>query len=258
MTLQGRIALVTGAGRGIGRGIALRLGREGAAIAVIDLDGDNARQVAGEIEASGGRAIGLRVDVRHEAEVAEAVAHIHEALGPIDILVNNAGVYRDTPVVGSPLAEWALSLDVNLTAQWLCARAVAPDMIAQRWGRIVNIASMMANVAYGRDAGYCASKAGVVGLTHSLAAELAPYNICANAICPGNIMTSMLEEVDAAIAVRDKKEVGQFLAERPSQIPLGRLGTPDDIAGVVAFLCGPDGGYITGQSIHVDGGLYMT
>ena len=257
MVLSGRTALVTGAGRGIGRGIALRLAREGATVIVADADEINTAQVTEEIRALGSRALPLRLDVRKEDEVESAVAHVRNELGPITILVNNAGVYRDTPLLGSPLEDWDLSIAVNLTGQLLCARAVVPDMIEQHWGRIINQASMMSKISFGRDVAYSASKAGVLGLTRSMAAELAPHNICVNALCPGNIMTNMLEEVDKAIAVREGKQPGQFLSERPQEIPLGRLGTPDDIAGVVAFLCGPDGGYITGQSIHVDGGLYM-
>lgn len=257
MTLKGRTAFVTGAGRGIGRGIALRLAREGATVIVADVDEASTAQVADEIRALGSAAFPLRIDVRNEENVQAAVARARAEVGPITILMNNAGVYRDTPLLGSSLADWELSLAVNLTGQLICARAVVPDMIEQHWGRIVNQASMMSKVAYGRDAGYVASKTGVLGLTRSMAAELAPHNICVNALCPGNIMTSMLEEVDKAISVRDGLQPGQFLREQHKNIPLGRLGTPDDIAGVVAFLCGPDGGYITGQSIHVDGGLFM-
>ncbi|HLI88964.1 MAG TPA: SDR family NAD(P)-dependent oxidoreductase [Ktedonobacteraceae bacterium] len=258
MTLEGRTALVTGAGRGIGRGIALRLAREGAAVIVGDVDEGNVTQVAGEIRAAGGRALPLLLDVRTEAAVNAAVEQARSESGPITILVNNAGVYRSTPLLESSLEDWYLSLAVNLTGQLLCARAVAPDMIAQRWGRIINQASMMSYIAFGSDAAYCASKAGVLGLTRSMSIDLAPYNICVNALCPGNIMSPMLEMVDQAIAERDHKQPGQFLSERPKEIPLGRLGTPDDIAGMVAFLCGPDGGYITGQALHVNGGLYQT
>lgn len=257
MILNERTALVTGAGRGIGRGIALRLAREGATVIVADVDEVNTAKVAEEIRALGSQALPLHLDVRKEDQVESAVARARNEVGPITILVNNAGIYRDTPLLGSSLEDWDLSFAVNLTGQLLCARVVVPDMVEQHWGRIVNQASMMSKIAFGRDAAYCASKAGVLGLTRSMAAELAPHNICVNALCPGNIMTNMLEEVDKAIAVREGKQPGQFLDERPQEIPLGRLGTPDDIAGVVAFLCGPDGGYITGQAIHVDGGLYM-
>ncbi|GER85430.1 MAG: SDR family oxidoreductase [Thermogemmatispora sp.] len=257
LTLEGHTALVTGAGRGMGRAIALRLAREGARIAVADIDEQGTAAVAEEIRAAGGEALPIRLDVSREESVNEGVQQARTRLGPITILINNAGIFRDTPLLESSLQDWYLSLAVNLTGQLLCARAVVPDMIAQRWGRIVNQASMMSKVAFGRDYAYCASKTGVLGLTRSLAVELAGYNICVNALCPGNIMTAMLEEVDRAVAVREGKQPGQFLSERPRDIPLGRLGKPEDIAGVVAFLCGPDGSYITGQAIHVDGGLYM-
>ena len=258
MSLDGKVVLVTGAGRGIGRGIALRLAREGADVVILEVDADNAAATAEEVRSLGRRALALGGDVRHASEVQRTVDEALAGFGHIDILVNNAGLFRDSPLLDFPLEDWDLLLGVNLTAMLLTARAVAPGMIERRWGRIVNMASMMAKVAFGRDAPYCASKAGVLGLTHSLAADLAPYNICVNALCPGNMMTKMLEQVDAAVAVRDHKAPGQFLDERAREIPLGRLGTPEDIAGVVAFLCGPDGGYITGQSIHVDGGLQMS
>lgn len=258
MTLEGRVAIVTGAGRGIGRAIALRLAQDGAAVVVADIDAAGAGAVAVEIRRLERGALPVRLDVTDEASVTAAVAQARSELGPIGILVNNAGIYRNTPLLTSSLADWHDSLTVNLTGGFICARAVVPDMAAQRWGRIVNIASFVSKVAFGRDAAYVASKTGVLGLTRSLAAELASSNICVNAVCPGNIMTHMLEQVDEAVTRHDGRPQGQFLAERPGQIPLGRLGTPDDVAGVVAFLCGPDGGYVTGQSIHVDGGLYMT
>ncbi|MDR7448290.1 MAG: SDR family oxidoreductase, partial [Armatimonadota bacterium] len=146
----------------------------------------------------------------------------------------------------------------NLTGPLLCARAVVPDMLARGQGTIVNMASISSKTAFGQDVAYVASKTGLLGLTRALAVELAPHRITVNAVCPGNIHTRMLEEVDAAVTARDGRAPGTFLRERPGQIPLGRLGTPEDVAGVVAFLCGPDGAYITGHAIHVDGGLVMT
>jgi NAD(P)-dependent dehydrogenase (short-subunit alcohol dehydrogenase family) len=256
-TLQGRTALVTGAGRGIGRGIAYRLARDGTKVIVADMDANTAAETAQEIVNRGGEALPVELEVGSEVGVNETVRRVRTQVGPITILVNNAGIFRDTPVLG-PLHDWEQSLDVNLTGQLLCARAVVPDMIDQHWGRIVNLASMMAKTAFGRDIAYVASKTGVLGLTRSMAIELAPHNICVNALCPGNIMTAMLEEVDAAVTARDGMQQGQFLVERPQQIPLGRLGTPEDVAGVVAFLCSSDGDYVTGQSIHIDGGLYLT
>jgi NAD(P)-dependent dehydrogenase (short-subunit alcohol dehydrogenase family) len=255
--LTGRVALVTGAGRGIGRSIALRLAREGAAVLVADVDEDGARHVAAEIAAAGGTGLAVAMDVRSEDSVAAACAQGRQALGPIDILVNNAGVYRSTPLLAFPLEDWHLSLAVNLTGPLLCARAVVPDMIGRGRGTIVNMGSISSKTAFGQDAAYVASKTGLLGLTRTMAVELARYHITVNAVCPGNIHTHMLEEVDAAVTARDGLPRGRFLQERPAQIPLGRLGTPEDVAGVVAFLCGPDGAYITGHAIHVDGGLLM-
>lgn len=257
MPLSGRTAFVTGAGRGIGRAVALRLAAEGAAVAVADVHQENAAQVAREIQARRGRALLLCVDVSDEGAVARAGVQVRNELGPVGILVNNAGIFRATPVLKSPLADWDSSVAVNLTGGLLCARAFARDMIELGWGRILNIASIMSKVSFGQDAAYCASKAGVLGLTRSLAAELAHYNICVNAVCPGNIGTAMLEVVDAAVASRDGLQPGEFLAAAARRIPLGRLGRPEDVAGLVAFLCGPDSSYITGQSIHVDGGMLM-
>jgi NAD(P)-dependent dehydrogenase (short-subunit alcohol dehydrogenase family) len=258
MQLSGRTAFVTGAGRGIGRGIASRLAAEGAAVVVADIDEENAARVAHEIRTGGGRALPLRTDVSQESDFAAAGVRVREELGPVSILVNNAGIFRATPFMESPIADWDLSVAVNLRGGLLCARVFARDMIELRWGRIINIASIMSKVAFGQDAAYCASKAGVLGLTRSLAAELARYNICVNAVCPGNVITDMLETVDAAVAARDGLPPGQFMSDAARRIPLGRLGCPEDVAGLVAFLCGPDSSYITAQSIHVDGGLLMT
>ena len=258
MSIKGRVALVTGAGQGIGRGIAQRLAKDGATVAIADLNEETAASVAGEIESSGGKAFPVKMNVAEEASVNQAVEKIVVEAGTVSILVNNAGIFRDTPAMEVSMDEWNFNLAVMLTGPLLCARAVGPGMIEQRWGRIINMASLMSFVAYGRDVGYCTTKTGLLGLTRSLAADLAKHNVLVNAICPGNIMTPMLEETGRLIELRDGKEPGSFIRDRANDIPLGRLGQPEDIAKMVSFLCSEDADYITGQSLHVNGGLYNT
>ncbi len=258
MSIEGRVALVTGGGQGIGRGIAERLAKDGATVAIADLNEETAAEAVAHIEAGGGKALAVVMDVSQETSVNEAVEKIVAEVGTVSILVNNAGIFRDTPGLEVSLDEWNFNLAVMLTGPLLCARTVGPGMIEQRWGRIINMASLMSFVAYGCDAGYCATKTGLLGLTRSLAADMAKHNVLVNAICPGNIMTSMLEETGRLVELRDGMEPGQFIRERSNDIPLGRLGQPEDIAKMASFLCSEDADYITGQSLHVNGGLYNT
>ncbi len=258
MSIEGRVALITGAGQGIGRGIAERLAKDGATIAIADLNEETAAGTVADIVAAGGKALSVVMDVSQEASVNQAVEKVVAEVGPVSILVNNAGIFRDTPGLEVPLKEWDFNLAVMLTGPLLCARATAPGMIEQRWGRIINMASLMSFVAFGRDAGYCTTKTGLLGLTRSLAADLAPHNVLVNAICPGNIMTPMLEETGRLVEIRDGMEPGSFIRDRANDIPLGRLGQPEDIAKMASFLCSDDADYITGQSLHVNGGLYNT
>jgi 3-oxoacyl-[acyl-carrier protein] reductase len=160
------------------------------------------------------------------------------------------------PALKLSASEWDSALAVNLSAAFYAARALLPFMTAARWGRIINISSMMAATAFGEDAAYCSTKAGLLGLTRSLAAEFGPHNVCVNAICPGNVLTKLMEDAAVTIERRDGLERGSFLRQRAQAIPLRRLGSPEDIAAVVSFLCGPDADYVTGQAIHVNGGLY--
>ena len=257
MGLEGKIALVTGGAQGIGLAISQGLAKEGASVAVVDVNKEKAEEAAQIIESMGGEAIAVKINVTDTASVTDGVANIASVLGPVVILVNNAGVYKSTPLLKLARDSWDLSLDVMLTGTLLMTQEVTPHMIRAKWGRIINIGSMMGNVAYGEDVAYCTSKSGILGLTRSLAAELAKHNICVNTVCPGNVLTEMLEQTAEAIEQRDGLEPGSWIKDRAKDIPLGRLGKPDDIANVVSFFCSEDANYVTGQSLHVNGGLYQ-
>jgi NAD(P)-dependent dehydrogenase (short-subunit alcohol dehydrogenase family) len=258
MNVATRTALVTGAAQGIGLAIARRLAEQGVHSLIADINGDKAEEAAISLRADGLNCSSVALDVSCETAIADAMGRITGELGlPIPlILVNNAGIPADSPALDGPLANWYRCLDVMLTGPLLLARAVAPAMIAARWGRIINMGSMMTFTAFGRDTGYCAAKAGLLGLTRSLAADLAPHDICVNMICPGNIMTDLMAQTAQGIEERDGLPPGSFLAERPKSIPMKRLGTPDDVARLAAFLASDAGDYTTGQAIHVNGGLY--
>ncbi|MCY4209576.1 MAG: SDR family NAD(P)-dependent oxidoreductase [Gammaproteobacteria bacterium] len=257
MSLTNKTALVTGAAQGIGAAIAQRLARDGAAVAVIDVNREQAESVAAALREAGARAASAVIDVTDRSGVTESVAAIAAELGPPAILVNNAGIYKSTPLLDTAPETWNLCLDVMLKGTLLMSQAVAPYMIRAGWGRIVNLGSMMGNVAYGEDLAYCAAKSGIAAMTRSLGAELAKHNICVNTICPGNVLTPMLEQTGQAIEQRDGLAAGSWLQKRSEDIPLGRLGLPEDIANVVSFFCSADADYVTGQSLHVNGGIYQ-
>jgi NAD(P)-dependent dehydrogenase (short-subunit alcohol dehydrogenase family) len=256
MKLQGRTAIVTGAGQGIGRAVALRLGAEGAAVAIAEINSRAAERVAEELRAAGAHAVAVELDIGDAAAIATATHAVEHALGPPTILVNNAGILAMQPALKLDASEWDSALAVNLSGAFHAAQAVLPFMTAAGWGRIVNISSMMAVTAFGEDAAYCSTKAGLLGLTRSLAAEFGPYNVCVNAVCPGNVSTRLMADAAASIERRDGLEPGSFMHNRARAIPLRRLGLPEDVAAVVAFLCSSDADYVTGQAIHVNGGLF--
>jgi len=258
MGLQGKAALVTGAAQGIGAAIAARLAQDGAAVAVIDINAEQAEEVAAALRANGARSVAAAIDVTDRQSVSEGIEEAAKALGPPLILVNNAGVYKSTALLDDSSESWDISLDVMLKGSLLMSQEAAPHMIRAGWGRIINLGSMMSSVAYGEDLAYCTAKSGVLGLTRSLGAELAKHNICVNAICPGSILTTMLEKVGGAVERRDGLETGSWLQKRAGEIPLGRLGLPEDIANAASFLCSEDSSYITGQSLHVNGGIYQS
>lgn len=244
--LQGRVALVTGATRGIGEAIARELARQGADIAVVGRDRTRAEQVAGEIQVLGRKAIPLTADVARFDDAERVVNAVIEQLGSLDILVNNAGITRDGLLVRMKEEDWDEVLAVNLKGTFNCSRAAARHMLRQRRGRIINVTSVVGEMGSAGQANYAASKAGIVGFTKAIARELGSRGITVNAVAPGYIQTAMTE------AIGEKAR-----AELLAQVPLGRLGTPADVAGVVAFLASDAAGYITGHVLDVNGGLYM-
>ena len=240
--LQGRVALVTGSTRGIGRAIAETLVGCGARVAVVGRDRSKAGEISDAIKGAGG----FSCDVGDPASVEALVAEVEKALGGVDILVNNAGLTRDNILFRLKNDDWDAVLHANLRGAFVAIRSASRGMIKRRWGRIINIASVVGIVGNKGQANYAASKAGLIGLTKSVAKELASRNVLANVVAPGFIETDMT----AAMTPEAKATLSQ-------QIPLERLGTPSDIAGTVAFLSSDAASYITGQVIVVDGGMVM-
>ncbi|HJV64173.1 MAG TPA: 3-oxoacyl-[acyl-carrier-protein] reductase [Geomonas sp.] len=246
MSLNGQVALVTGASRGIGRAIALKLAREGAAVVVTATSVEGAQRTADEIAAAGGKALAVKVDVSSVAEVESLFKEAVAAFGKVDILVNNAGITKDGLLLRMKEADWDEVIDVNLKGAFNCIREAAKLMSKARYGRIVNVSSVVGEMGNPGQANYCASKAGLIGLTKSVAKELARRNMTVNAVTPGFIETDMTAELG--------EKTKEALME---QIPMGRLGSGDDIANAVYFLAAESGSYITGHVLSVNGGMYM-
>ena len=247
MRFEGKVAIITGAGRGIGKAIAERLASEGADVVICDVDKEAAERTAEEIRSKYSvKAIAISADVANEGDVNSMVEETIKNFGRVDFLINNAGITRDSLLLRMSEEEWDKVIAVDLKSVFLCTRAVIRHMMRQRFGRIVNISSVIGLRGNVGQANYASAKAGIIGFTKSAARELAGRNITVNAVAPGYIQTEMTERLPQEV-----KE------EMLKQVPLGRPGQPEDVAGVVAFLCSEDASYITGEIIRVDGGMAM-
>jgi len=262
--LQGCVALITGAGRGIGRAIALRYAREGASVVITDLDEATARGVAEEIHAAGGAADAQRSDVGDPQASVAMVERAVERFGRLDVLVNNAGVMRVRGLLDITPEDWDFVNDVNARGLFFALQAGARHMVRQApqapgrpRGKIVNVASIAGRMGRSMFAAYAASKAAAISITQSAAAALAP-DVTVNAICPGVVETPMWQQIDREWTDIDRRPAGSAWRDRIRGIPLGRPETPEDLAGMALFLASADSDYITGQSYNVDGGLVMT
>ncbi|MGE3977432.1 MAG: 3-oxoacyl-[acyl-carrier-protein] reductase [Nitrospira sp.] len=246
MSLQGRTAIVTGAAQGIGRAIAECLAQAGADVAVVDLDSGRSVETVASVEKLGRKALNIKVNVADANETKSMVEQVLTAWGKVDILVNNAGVTRDGLLLRMKEEDWNLVLQINLNGTFNCTKAVLQPMTKQRYGRIVNIASIVGVIGNAGQANYSASKAAVIGFTKTVGREYASRNVTVNAVAPGFIDTAMTHGLPA--------DVKDTLLK---QIPLGRLGTPADVAAAVRFLVSEDAAYITGHVLHVNGGMLM-
>ena len=247
---RGRCAVVTGAGRGFGEQIAVDLARLGASVAVLDVDAEAAEQCSRRLAELGAQSLALECDVSDDDAVQRVFATARAELAPVDVLVNNAGIATFTPFLETAVEEFDRVLAVDYTSMWSCCRAVAPGMVERGFGRIVNISSVAGKRGggfLGRSA-YSTAKAGVIGFTKALARELAPHGVTVNAVAPGAMDTEMTK------ALRDDPEL---LARVLATIPAGRRGAVQDVADAVVFLCADLGGYLTGETIDVDGGVMM-
>jgi 3-oxoacyl-[acyl-carrier protein] reductase len=246
MPLAGRIALVTGASQGIGRACALQLAKDGAAVALVARNQEKLEQVKQEIAASGGQAHVFVADLADEEQVKTAFKAAIAQFGKLEILVNNAGVTRDQLVMRMKRADWDTVINTNLTSAYLCIQQAISSMLKQRWGRIINVTSIFGQTGQAGQANYAASKAGLIGLTMAIAREVASRSITCNAVAPGFIETAMTSGLS-----------DEFKQHALGMIPLGRIGTSEDVAQAVAFLASDQAAYITGHVLNVNGGMLM-
>ncbi len=246
MSISGRVALVTGASQGIGRNCALKLAAQGATVAAVARNQEKLDELVKEITGAGGQASAFALDVANEEQIKTVFKDAIAQLGKIDILVNNAGITKDTLIMRMKRADWDAVINTNLTSAYLCTQQVISSMLKQRWGRVINITSVFGQTGQAGQANYASSKAGLIGLTMALAREVASRNITCNAVAPGFIETSMTSGLSE-----------EFKQTALKVIPLGRVGTPDDVANAVAFLASEEASYITGHVLNVNGGMLM-
>ena len=246
MKLEGKVALVTGASQGIGRGCALALARVGASVAVAARTQSKLDELVAEITSAGGKGAAFVMDVAEEDQVKASIKAVLAAFGKIDILVNNAGITRDQLIMRMKRVDWDLVLNTNLTSAYLCIQNVIPPMLKQRSGRIINITSIFGEMGQAGQANYSASKAGLIGLTMAIAREVASRNITCNAVAPGFIETNMTATLSEELKQNAVK-----------MIPLGRVGRSEDVASAVCFLASDEASYITGHVLNVNGGMLM-
>jgi NAD(P)-dependent dehydrogenase (short-subunit alcohol dehydrogenase family) len=257
MELQGQIAIVTGAGRGIGRATALELARLGADVVVAELDKPGAERTAGEVTALGRRALAVPTDVTRKADLTAMVERTRAQFGRLDILVNNAGIYRAASTLQVTEDHWDAVLTINARAVFFASQAALPTMIAQKSGAIVNLASMAGKIGSANNLPYNASKAAVISITKSLALAHAADGIRVNCVCPGFVETDMWTSVSTELGALTGVLAEEFTRRRLASVPLGRMERPEDVATVIGFLASSRAGYMTGQAISVDGGLVM-
>ena len=246
MALNGRVAVITGASQGIGRSCAVKLAKSGASVALLARNQQKLEELAGEITSAGGRAYVAATDLENEDQIKNAFKAVVAELGKIEILVNNAGITRDQLIMRMKRADWDAVLSTNLTSAYLCTQQAISSMLKQRWGRIINITSIFGQMGQAGQANYASSKAGLIGLTMAVAREVGSRNITCNAVAPGFIETAMTSVLSDGLKQKALET-----------IPLGRIGTPEDVANCVAFLASEEAGYITGHVLNVNGGMLM-
>lgn len=246
MELKGQVVMVTGGARGIGCAIAESLAKKGANLVIADVSADSAGEAARELAVFGGRTLALKLDVSKAEDVARAFEDIMKEFGRIDVLVNNAGITRDGLILRMREEDWDAVININLKGVFLCSKEAVKIMMKQKYGRVINIASVVAFMGNPGQANYSASKAGIIGFTKTIAREYASRGVTVNAVAPGFISTAMTDALSETVR-----------QEMLKSIPIGKFGTVEDVANAVVFFASPDSGYITGQVVHVNGGMYM-